>query len=280
MKKNWVGLCPFAWKSICKRMFFSLILFLSVAFYNACSPQKENSIEGYGENVKRLLGMGILRIGQSDTELPWCDRDPDTGELIGYEVEIDKLLLNQINQKLKSNLEIQFVMGDWIDLPNRLIRKRFDIIGNCWTPSEEYQDKILWSVPYHKWGLITAVRADSPYTSIDQLINKPVGRYNDPTSEHVFKEKGFKDVRSYNDGDLAMEELLNGNLEAYIYDSVYLLYAEKNNPDIRVIGEELNESTYNFGIRKGEEDLLELINQCLEEVIVSKEYKEILDRWF
>jgi ABC-type amino acid transport substrate-binding protein len=259
---------------------YIIAIFFILILTNCESNSSSSTQNQIGDNVKRIIGLGIIKVGTMDNELPWCDRDMETGELIGYEVEIIRLLVEKMNTILNSDIKLEFVSAYWDELPDKLLRRRIDIIGNSWSPTDEYKDKIIWSNPYQIWGLITVIRSNSNYTSIDQLKNLPVGRYDDPVTIDLFNSLGFKNIKLYENGDLGIEELIAGNIEAFIYDSASLEYIAKVDPRIKVIGSYLNQSTYNFGIRKGEEDLLQVVNQALDLIIGSPEYQAIMDKWY
>jgi polar amino acid transport system substrate-binding protein len=226
-------------------------------------------------SLVRVKGAGVLKVGMDVNELPWAGVDLDTGKRIGFEVELAELLAKRLGVKL------EIVSLTWASLPNALLEGKFDVVGNAWTPEPETEKTIGWSKPYFEWGLMIAVRKNNnTIRGVEDLRGKVVGRYDDPTTEEIVRAiPGLKELKTYTVSDDGYAALKSGRIDAFIYDSVALLYIAKEDPAIKVVGRRLNTSTYNYGVRKADAELLKAIDSALVQILSSKEYKDIMSHW-
>ncbi len=229
-------------------------------------------------SLDKVKNSGILKIGMNTTELPWALYDKKTKNLIGYEVEIQKLIAEKLTQWLGKKIQIKVVNGKWLDLPKLLNKGKFDVIGNAYGPYK--YDNVVWSKAYHKWGLMLAVRKNSSYSSPNALQNKLVAHYNEFIARKTAKELGLNKLKAYEDGEAALKNLVNGKVEGFMYDSVFLQYYAKKDSRVKIIGGLLHHSGYHFGVRKQDSALLAMLDKAVTEVLKSDQYKKILQKWF
>ncbi len=263
--------------SLCWIMMLSILL---VACQKDSSASiNQNKIKPLGENLKRIKHSKVLRVGMEPAELPWAFYAVETNETTGYEVDLAYLLAKELGADLGAEIKVEIVPGDWHQLPDHLRQNKIDVIGNAWTPTEETQD-ISWTRPYHKWSLVVATRLDSPYQILDDIKDKKVGRYDDPVSKAYFYSLGFQSVSTYANGYAGIDDLLAGKIEAFIYDSAFLLYHAKQTQKFRLIPSSLREEGYHYGVRQSEPDLFNKIDQIVIKMKASPSYKKIMIKWF
>lgn len=243
--------------------------------------KKGTEKSNYSKTLKRIIGTKTIRFGTDATEAPWAFRDPKTNELTGYETELALFLTAKLSGYLNIKLRAEFINANWSDLPKELISDKIDVIANSWSPSDETKDTINWSDSYLDWKLMLAVREDSKARSITDIKDKIIGRYDDPTVMTIFKKFGIKEFKVFDNGLPAMKEVQSGKIGGFIYDSVFLKYFAKKNPGYKIIEDISDEvNSYNYGVRKKDKDLFELIDKAVIEMKKTKRYQSILANWF
>lgn len=92
---------------------------ISISLLCASCKRGNNNDSAVGETQKKIIGSGVLRIGMEPCELSYCDRDPKNNQIIGFEVEINALLVERLNKKFRPTtpVKLEIVPVKWQRLP-------------------------------------------------------------------------------------------------------------------------------------------------------------------
>ena len=83
---------------------------------------------------------------------------------------------------------------------------------------------------------------------------------------------------SFDKYSLCAEALKDGRVQAVTTDNIILLGLIKDSPnDFQLVGESFTEEPYGIGLKKGDDDFRDFINDVLEEIYESGEWKEAFD---
>ena len=78
-----------------------------------------------------------------------------------------------------------------------------------------------------------------------------------------------------------MMQLINGDVSAVINDKpVTEAYMKKQPDKIKMVGEALNAENYGFAVQKGNQELLDMINEGLANIKADGTFDELVDKWF
>jgi polar amino acid transport system substrate-binding protein len=196
--------------------------------------------------------------------------------LTGLEVEI----LHAIAGRMGGTAEI--VPISWFDYEKELMAGHVDLILGSWTPTNQTPAAIAASVPYYDWGILAAVRSDSPVRALADLEGLRVGRIADPSVEPALLEMQaglrtrFVVVES---GEGLFDELLAGRLDALLYDSMYVRWRVRRGAPIRIVSEPLNRLGYHAGVLRSRGDLLARVNAAIRGLLDSGEIAQIRVKW-
>ena len=76
-------------------------------------------------------------------------------------------------------------------------------------------------------------------------------------------------------------QLINGDGSAGINDKpVTEAYMKKQPDKIKMVGEALNAENYGFAVQKGNQELLDMINEGLANIKADGTFDELVDKWF
>lgn len=219
---------------------------------------------------------GILAWG-GDTEggAPYMFQDPrDLDSLIGYEVEIVEALAE------KMGLEPRFVQNGWDNLIPGLERHLYDISIDGLEITPEHRDVVDFSMPYYVTYLQLGVRRDNfDINDLEDCRGRIVGTLKQSYSQFVLESVGGVEIRTYEDEVNAYSDLVNGRLEATLFDAPIALYYGGPMREVKFVGPEIGRIEYGIAVRKGEEELLRAVNGALLELRDSGELRTILERW-
>jgi arginine/lysine/histidine/glutamine transport system substrate-binding/permease protein len=139
-----------------------------------------------------------------------------------------------------------------------------------------------FSSPYFKAGLAIAVReGNNEIQSLSDLEGKRIAVQIGTTGADQANQVEGATVSTFDGAPLALQELLNGRVDAVVNDLPVTLFAinEANLKGIKVVGELVTEEYYGIALPKGSEDLASL-NTALQELIQNGTYAQIYRKWF
>ncbi|CCI16390.1 Amino-acid ABC-transporter permease protein [Microcystis aeruginosa PCC 9806] len=198
------------------------------------------------------------------------------GQLTGFDID----LMRAIGKEADLNIDFRNLPFDGI-IPALQARTVEAAISGMTITSERAQ-AISFSRPYFRAGLAIAVRED----------NKTIKNFEDLKGKRIAVQIGTTGaleatkipgavVSQFDSAALALQELINGRVEAVVNDKPVTLYAIKQAGlrGVKVVGELLTEEFYGIALPKNS-PYLQLINDALGRVIESGQYDVIFRQWF
>ncbi|GBF53425.1 glutamine transport system permease protein GlnP [Microcystis sp. 0824] len=198
------------------------------------------------------------------------------GQLTGFDID----LMRAIGKEADLNIDFRNLPFDGI-IPALQARTVEAAISGM-TITAERARAISFSRPYFKAGLAIAVRED----------NKTIKNFEDLKGKRIAVQIGTTGaleaikipgsvVSQFDSAALALQELINGRVEAVVNDKPVTLYAIKQAGlrGVKVVGELLTEEFYGIALPKNS-PYLQLINNALGRVIESGQYDAIFRQWF
>jgi arginine/lysine/histidine/glutamine transport system substrate-binding and permease protein len=229
-----------------------------------------------------LAGCGVnstagktLRVATEPAFPPFEFQGKD-GELQGFSFD----LMNAIGTSANFKVDFQSLPFDGI-IP-ALQGKTVDAAISSITITQERAKTISFSRPYFKAGLAIAIRADNQnITGFNNLKNKKIAVQIGTTGAAKAKNISGVQIRSFDSAPLALQELLNGNVDAVINDAPVTLYAINtgNLKGIKVVEQLLTEEFYGIATDQ-DSPYLALINNGLDRVLGNGTYSKIYQKWF
>ena len=224
---------------------------------------------------------GVLVAGVKDSLPPFGSVDPDTKKFAGYDIDF----VNYIAKKLGVKVEYKPVSS-----ANRiamLMENRIDILAATMTKTPERAKQIDFSYTYFLTGQKFLTKKGTVKTLKD-LEGKKIGTAKGSTSEqNVKKSVPSATVLSFDDYPQGVLAVQQGKVIAVTTDESILAgqlgKLEKNPatkgqfeiPDLAI-----SEEPYGLGVRKGDTNLLKVVNDTLLEMEKSGEAAKIFQKWF
>lgn len=231
------------------------------------------AIGGRGSAPQDTVAGRTLRIGTDATYPPF--ESVQDGELRGFDIELGNLLGEELGAKVK------WVNTSFDGIFPALHSGRFDLVLSAVTITPERLRRFDFSSPYAVAGQIVAVRQDTPeVTGLESLDGKVVGIQLNTTAALVLRRYPGIQVKQYPSMDLALQDLVNGNLTAVVGDAPTVRYFITHGfSRLRTVGELLTEERYGIAMRKGSE-LREPLNAALARLRASGRLAELEAKYF
>lgn len=217
-----------------------------------------------------------IRVGTEPTFPPFEMQDKNTGKLTGFDVE----LLEAIGEELKRPIE-------WVSLPfdgliPALQTGSIDAAVSGMTITAERAQTLTFSRPYFKAGLAIAVQENNDsIKSLDDLKGKRIAVQLGTTGASTANSIEGAKVSQFDSAALALQELLNGKVDAVVNDAAVTLYAVKEAglAGIKVVGQQITEEYYGIALPKNS-PLVDDINNALTTLLENGKYEAIYKKWF
>ncbi|MBW4568568.1 MAG: ABC transporter permease subunit [Tolypothrix carrinoi HA7290-LM1] len=220
-------------------------------------------------------GLKTLRVA-NEPAFPPFEFKGEGGKSQGFSID----LMNAIAQAANFQVEWQSLPFDGI-IP-ALQANTVDAAISSFTITEERAKTVSFSRPYFKAGLAIAIRDNNKdITTFETLKNQKIAVQIGTTGGKKAKEIPGAQIRSFDSAPLALQELVNGNVDAVINDAPVTLYAINtgNLKGIKVVSQLLTEEYYGIPTPKNSPNL-KLINDGLDRVLQNGTYSQIYQKWF
>lgn len=184
---------------------------------------------------------------------------------------------------IEMGLDIEIQPMKWKTVKVALEEGRIDAIQGI-TYTYEREKKIAFSEPYLVSSQTIFIPITNDYIkSLRDLHNKTISvQEKDVANEMVEKIVGVKILKA--DSQLeALEQLINGHADAYVGNKLTGLYSiqkYKYSDQVKMIGSPINPKDYGIGVKRGNEDLLEIMDEGLQIIKKNGSYDKIYDKWF
>lgn len=278
-----------------KKQFFLFILVLSMlALLAACGtgnePEQEeakddteqvseerNQDEAASEEnlLTKIQEKGEFLIGTEGTYPPFTFHD-DTGELTGFDVEVAREITNRLG------VEAKFMETQWDSMFAGLDAARFDMIANQVGIRPDRLEKYDFSNPYITSAAVLITQKDNPeITSFEDIDGKKSAQSMTSNYADIARDYGAE-VISVEGFNQAVELLNSKRVDVTINDRLSVLDFLNKRPDANVhIVDRADEAAQSgMMFRKGNEELVEAVNEALQEMFDDGTYLEIAEKWF
>jgi len=229
-----------------------------------------------GDTLADVKTKGVLVAGIKDSLPPFGYVDEKTRTIVGYDIDFCKA----IAKKLGVKLELKPVTS--ASRMPQLTEGNIDIIAATMTKNPERAKQIDFSYTYFLTGQKFLTKKGKA-KKLEDLDGHKIGTAKGSTSEQNAKRAlPHSTILSFDDYPQAVLALQQGKVAAVTTDESILAgqlaklpKGEYEIPNIRI-----SEEPYGLGIRKGETNFLNLVNETLLEMEKSGEAKALFEKWF
>jgi len=216
-----------------------------------------------------------VRIATDATWPPFESVNEQTKEIEGFDID----LMNAIAER--ADLEIEFINVGWDALLAGMAQCQYDAAISAMTITEERKESFLFSDPYFEAGQIVTVHIDNTdINSKDDLGGKVVGAQIGTTGSFAVEEIEGATLKTYDDIGLAMQDLMNGQIDAVIADNPLAWEYEGKNPDkLKTVGEVFTGEFYGIAVCKTNTELVAKINAGLKAVKDEGLIEQFVEKW-
>jgi polar amino acid transport system substrate-binding protein len=249
-----------------KSILLSIIFALSLlCIFSACKQEKASS------GGKKLL------VATDATWPPMEYMDSDRN-IVGFDIDIFKAIAKE------GGFEVEIISQAWEGIFAGLESGHYDAVISSITITDERKQKMDFTIPYVHCGQILVVKKeDNTTTKLSQLEGKKAGVQISTTGALEVRKNNKITLKEYDEIGMAIEDLANGKIDAVVCDNPiaanYVLQNQKYKPILKMAGERFTDELYGIAVKKGNKEILDLINDGINKVQAKGIDKELEVKW-
>ncbi len=252
------------------------LMFVFALFLTACgsSSSQESSGEAETEEKEEKKTLRVV------TDAAYAPMEyQDKGEVVGFDIDFVKAVAKE------AGYEVKVDHVGWDPIFVEIEGERADLAVSSITINDERKQTYDFSVPYFQSTNKILTPEGSDIKSAEDLKGKKVAVQNGTTGQAAMDAllgKNHKDIKKFEDNNLAIMEMESGGAAAVVADNVVVEEYAKNNPDkkLTVIEDaDFDSEFYGLLFPKGS-DLPEEFNRAINSILDDGTYTEIYKKWF
>ncbi|MBQ1764134.1 MAG: basic amino acid ABC transporter substrate-binding protein [Aquincola sp.] len=221
----------------------------------------------------------VITVGTDAAYAPFESQN-DKAEIVGFTVDV----LSAVAQK--AGFEVKFVNTPWEGIFNALQQGDRDLLASSITITDERKQTMDFSSPYFDAVQLIAVKQSSKVAKFDDLKKLKVGVQTGTTGDEVVTKllgKTSANVKRFESTPLALKELEAGGVDAVVADNGVVIHYVANNPGAQfktVADSSFVPEQYGFAVKKGNAELLSLVNKGIADIKADGTYDKIYAKYF
>ncbi|TYO97159.1 amino acid ABC transporter substrate-binding protein (PAAT family) [Geothermobacter ehrlichii] len=230
--------------------------------------------------LDEIQKRGTLRVGMEPGYMPF-ELTNKKGEIVGFDVDMAKRMAKAMGVKL------ELVSTAWDGIIPALITKKFDIIMSGMTLTQERNMKINFANPYIVIGQTILLRKElagkvKSYRDLNDAkytVGSKLGTTGEQATKRMIHKAKYISYETEQEGVL---ELVNGKIDAFIYDMPYnaAAFVQRGQGKIVHLDKPFTYEPLAWAVRKGDYDFINWLNNFLNQVKNDGTYDKIYRKWF
>lgn len=214
----------------------------------------------------------------TNAQFPPYEMVADDGSFEGIDVEVAGAIAEKLG--------LELVVDD-MDFDGALLAAqngKSDMVMAGVTVNPDRQAVMDFTDTYANGVQVVIVKEGSDVT-LDNMGEKMIGTQRGTTGfiycSDTPENGGFGEdhVTAYDDGATAVQALVNGQVDCVVIDNAPAQEYVKANPGLTILETEFANEDYAIGVKKGNTELLDAINNALKELIEDGTVQSIIDKY-
>jgi polar amino acid transport system substrate-binding protein len=231
--------------------------------------------------MAQIRARGYLRVGVDQNTYLWGYRDPATGQLTGFDID----MLKQVAQAIFGSSDpgdIRYRIVPNADRVQAVKDGEVDIVAETMTINCEREKSVDFSTVYYQAGQQILVPSDSSITGPQDLGGKRVCATKGSTSlQNLVAPSMPRHIRLWEvpDETDCLVMLQQGQVDAISTDDAILVGLEAQDPNTKIVGTTFSSEPYGMAISKAHPDFTSFVNGVLAQVRANGTWTQTYNEW-
>jgi putative glutamine transport system substrate-binding protein len=257
-----------------KAIWLFLSMFVAMITLLGCKPDPAPA-----DPVEAIKARGVLKVGVKLDIPKFGYKDPKTGEITGFEVDIARAIAKKIIGD-PSKVDLQGVTaktrGPLLD------NGEIDLVIATFTVTEERKQSYNFSDPYFIDGVGLLVKKDAGINGLKDLEGKNIGVAQSATSRQAVQQEAdklgikvnFLEFGTYPEIKAALDA---GRVNCFSVDGAILQgYVDEST---KILPDRFSPQNYGVASKKTNTTLASVVNATLAEMKGSGELDKLIEKW-
>lgn len=229
-----------------------------------------------GSTMADIQARGVLRVGVSADTLLMGSRNPLTGQIEGFDVDVARAVAQAIFGDAD---KIQFRVITASQRIPVLTDHEVDLVVRAFTITCARWEQIAFSSEYYHAGQKVLVESDSTATSLDDLAGQKVCAPAGTTTLTRLADYPQVEAVSADTHTACLALFQQGQVDAITGDDTVLAGLAAQDPYAKVVGEAISDEPYGVGIAPDQVDLVRFVNAVIEQRKADGTWAASYERW-
>lgn len=229
-----------------------------------------------GSTMARIRERGALRVGISADTLRMSARNPFTGDIEGFDIDVARAIAKAV---LGDPDKVRFRVITSAQREQVLVDHQVDVVVRTFSITCERWDHVAFSAEYYHAGQKLLVPMSSGVQDVADLDGQRVCAPAETTSlalAHTWKDVTAVPAATHTQ---CLALFQRGKVDAITGDDTVLAGFAAQDPYARVVGKALSDEPYGVGIPADQVDMVRFVNAVLAERADDGSWLASHDRW-
>ena len=232
------------------------------------------------DTLSEIQKRGSLRVGMEPGYMPF-ELTNKKGEIIGFDVDMAKRMAKAMG------VELELVSTAWDGIIPALLTNKFDILMSGMTLTQERNMTVNFAEPYILIGqsillkkeLADAVESYKDLNDAKYTVGSKLGTTGEQATKRMIGKAKYISYETEQEGVM---ELVNGKIDAFIYDLPFnaIAVSQKGAGKIVHLDEPFTKEPLAWAIRKDDVNFLNWLNNFQKQLKYDGIYDKIYQKWF
>lgn len=256
----------------------SLLLMVGLVAGCGSTTPTATPTNGVSADVQAIKDKGVLKVGTKVDVPKFGYKDPATGKVEGFEIDLANAISKKIigTEKIEISAVTAKTRGPLLDSGD------VDLVIATFTVTEERKKSYNFSDPYFKDGVRLLVKKDAGFNSLKDLDGKKIGVAQSSTSKKAIQEQADKDGATVTFLEFATypeikAALDSGRVDCFSVDgSILFGYMDETT---MILDDSFSPQDYGVASKMGNDGLAEVVNATIAELKASGELDKMIKKW-
>jgi len=230
-----------------------------------------------GSTMAQIQQSGVLRVGVDQNTYNWGYRDPATGQIVGFDIDVARAIARAI---FGGDDHIQFVAITAAQRIPAIQQNQVDLVADTMTITCDRLQQVAFSSVYYQAGQQVLVPRSSSVRGIDDLGGKKVCAAAGSTSiANIAARPSHPVPVAVTDWTDCLVLLQQGQVDAISTDNAILAGMVAQDPTTKIVGAAFTHEPYGLAMSRNDPGFNRFVNAVLAKMRSDGEWAAIYRKW-
>jgi len=256
----------------------SLVLMVGLVAGCGSTPPAATPTNGVSADIQAIKTRGVLKVGTKVDVPKFGYKDPTTGKVEGFEIDLANAISKKIlgTEKIETSAVTAKTRGPLLDSGD------VDLVIATFTVTEERKKSYNFSDSYFTDGVRLLVKKSAGYNSLKDLNGKKIGVAQSSTSKVAIQAEAdkvgakvtFLEFATYPEIKTALD---SGRVDCFSVDGAILTgYLDDSTT---ILADSFSPQEYGVASKMGNDGLAKVVNETIAELKKSGDLDKMIKKW-